>query len=224
MRTKTRARRFAVSLPFVLAALLAAPLAASAADGPGAGGTSGEVPDIVWPPEGTVPPDLSDDELATRTEELRDRLGSVFGEVVPQVEGIAVSRPEPVDGNANIQGRATFHDELGNTAVTAQYTAPGYLTESPRESCASDKYFTVVSCEGERLDDGSVLVRSIGHSGDPAYAVATSRHYLLDGSVTMFSSYTYDPAFGGDDELRDEVAVPHHQLDVLATDPELTYS
>ena len=67
-----------------------------------------------------------------------------------------------------------------------------------------------------------MLVYATGHSGDPAHLVATAKHYMLDGSVTMISSYTCDPIFEEPrGPMRAEVAVPFEQLDVLAGDPHL---
>ncbi|MDA3644874.1 hypothetical protein LZ318_14225 [Saccharopolyspora indica] len=76
------------------------------------------------------------------------------------------------------------------------------------------------------LDDGSVLLHELDPvTADDPFRVATSTHFMLDGSVTMVSSCNYDPVLDDqqDPNPRPEVAVPFDQLDVFATDHDLAF-
>ncbi|MGP4016766.1 hypothetical protein [Saccharopolyspora sp. 5N708] len=212
---KRKIARFAAAITLTAATLVALPLAASAAPA--------DVPDIVWPPVGTTPPNYPPEELDKRATELQQHLTEVFPAAVPQAVDPVTPKPQQLSDSQFLHGTTVFHDAIGRTGVTAQYNAPGVVQESPGQACESEGGWIVASCDGLLLEDGSVLLHQIGHSGDPAFQVATASHYMLDGSVTMISSYSYDPIIDGqqDPNPRPEIAVPFDQLDVLATDPEL---
>jgi hypothetical protein len=212
---KRKIARLAAAVTMTAATLVTLPVAASAAPA--------DVPDIVWPPVGTTPPNFPPEEMDKRATALQQHLAEVFPAVVPQAVDPVTPKPQQLSDTQFLHGTTSFHDEIGRTGVTTQYNAPGVVQESPRQACESEGGWIVVTCEGRLLEDGSVLLHQTGHSGDPAFTVATATHYMLDGSVTMISSYTYDPILDDqhDPTPRPEIGVPFEQLDVLATDPEL---
>ncbi|RKT84691.1 hypothetical protein SAMN05421805_12358 [Saccharopolyspora antimicrobica] len=212
MSARTTARLTAAFA--VAAAVLATPFTAAAAPA--------DVPDIQWPPVGTTPPNHSPEEIDRIATELQQHAQDVFPDVVPQAVDPTTSKPSLIFDGA-LYGNTVFRVEEGRTAVTYQYNAPGVIYKSPKQTCEQDN---VALCEGTLLDDGSVLLHRIyPEAADDPFRVATSMHFKLDGSVTMVSSYSYDPIIDDqqDPNPRPEVAVPFDQLDVLATDPDLAY-
>ncbi|MEU5853435.1 hypothetical protein [Saccharopolyspora shandongensis] len=217
MRTTThrgsRLGRVAAVVTLAATSLLALSLSATAEG-------AADVPDIQWPPAGTTPPNYPPEEMDKHATELQKRMAATFPAAVPHAVDPVTPKPRQLSDTQFLHGTTVFRDQIGRTGVTMQYNAPGVVQKSPKESC-ENQGMPVTSCDGRLLEDGSVLVhRRLESDG---HVVATADHYMLDGSVTMVSSYNYDPIIDDqqDPNLRPDVAVPFEQLDVLAADPEL---
>ncbi|MEV0088931.1 hypothetical protein [Saccharopolyspora sp. NPDC050642] len=218
MRTTThrgsRLGRVAAAVTLAATSLLALPLSATAEG-------AADVPDIQWPPAGTTPPNYPPEEMDKHATALQQRMEAVFPAAVPHAADPVTPKPQQLSDTQFLHGTTVFRDSIGRTGVTMQYNAPGVVQKSPKESCENPGGTPVTFCEGRLLEDGSVLVHLRFESD--GHVVASAYHYMLDGSVTMVSSYNYDPIIDDqqDPTTRPEVAVPYEQLDVLAADPEL---